>query len=417
MTSIRPINKGFDCLTIKCKVDKKFISSKDLINPDRVLTKNKFKNSVGSSSNPINNNKRLEADTFVKHNKKAIFGLAGITALATYLISKFKSKEKSLPEHIEFQKAKTLKEAMNFGKKHLGIKSYRGFKEKDLEVVNWINQGLVNINNAMKGNFKCPTKIVYESFDAKTIAYVMGSNTMGLNQDYLNNLDSSIKLNTSKRILEYFDKDRIAPLREKLAKFESGEHMTLNEKISLLNSLINVNKEIDRAPVELFLEIINNENARNNLKKKGIITPDETHILFGKESIELSKDGIRNVNPYLQSLLVYSLLDESEYKLNFQEQSPFRFVYHELGHLQNTYPERNDNTTGVQSLDQKLENWSYNKKDFRIALEISEYASISPDEFCAEVFAELMSGNKLSDEVMELYAKYQGVVPQIEAFI
>jgi hypothetical protein len=161
-----------------------------------------------------------------------------------------------------------------------------------------------------------------------------------------------------------------------------------------------------------FLEIIKDEKARNNLKKNGFITPDGTRILLGKDSIELTAEGIRTVNPVLRNLWVKTFLDESGYKLKFQDQSPFRFVYHELGHLQNTYPEINDNTTGAQSLEQKLENWGYNKNDLRTAFEVSEYASTSPSEFVAEVFAELMSGNKLSDNVMELYARYKGVIPK-----
>lgn len=412
MSSINPKYKDFDCLTAKCKVEKSFTQNSNLINIDRLVAKNKSGKLFNSSLNPISKNKILERDTFISNNKKVTFGLAGITALATFFISIFKAKEKSLPEHIEFQEAKTLKDAVDFGKKNLGIKTYKGFSEDDLVVVNWINQALVNTSNALKGRFNCPKKIVYDSFDVKQVAYVEGSNTMGFNKDYISNLDSSIKLNTSKRILENFDADQIAPLRAKLAKFESGESMTLNEKISLLNSLHSVAKETDRDSTEIFLEIIKDEKARNNLKKNGFITPDGTHILLGKDSIELTAEGIRTVHPYLRNLWVKTFLDESGYKLKFQDQSPFRLVYHELGHLQNTYPERNDNTTGAQSLAQKLENWGYSKKDYRTALEISEYASISPDEFCAEVFAELMSGNKLSDNVMELYARYKGVIPK-----
>ena len=79
--------------------------------------------------------------------------------------------------------------------------------------------------------------------------------------------------------------------------------------------------------------------------------------------------------------------------------------------MQDTYTPYGKNITGKQSFADKLKNWE-NNADFGIALEVSDYASTSPSEFVAEVFAELMSGNKLSDEVMKLYAKYKGVIPK-----
>lgn len=388
---------------------KDFPSCKDF---NGLVTKNKGIKSFTSSLN-LTNNKMLEVDNFVRHNKKTVFGLAGITALTSFIISKLKLNKKNLPEHIDFQEAKTLKEAVDFGKKYLGIKSYKGFKEKDLEIVNWINQGLVNTSNAMGGQFKCPKKIAYEMFDdKKAIACIEGLVTLGINKGFIENIDMSIKSNLSKRSLEYFDKQQIAPLIENLGKFESGECMTLNEKISIFNYLDIVNKEIDKNPKELISEIIQDDGARNNLLKKGILQSDNSRVILDGTIVELTEQSLNNMHPYLLDIRAKSLLSESGYKFEIHKQSPFRFIYHELGHLQNNYAERSENTTGAQSLAQKLENWGYSKKDYRTALEISEYASISPDEFCAEVFAELMSGNKLSDEVMKLYAKYKGVIPK-----
>jgi len=43
-----------------------------------------------------------------------------------------------------------------------------------------------------------------------------------------------------------------------------------------------------------------------------------------------------------------------------------------------------------------------------IASKISAYAKRSPLEFVAECYARLMHGEKLPDEVMALYKKYEG---------
>ena len=64
-----------------------------------------------------------------------------------------------LAEHIEFKPAKTVEEAIQFGKTHLGIKDYKGFEAKDIEVVNWLNEGFVKANNKFKGKSVMP-KIV-----------------------------------------------------------------------------------------------------------------------------------------------------------------------------------------------------------------------------------------------------------------
>jgi hypothetical protein len=130
MSSINPKYKDFDCLTAKCKVEKSFTQNSNLINIDRLVAKSKSGKLFNSSLNLISKNKMLEMDTFISKNKKVTFGLAGITALTSFIISKLKLNKKNLPEHIDFQEAKTLKEAVDFGKKYLGIKSYKGFKEK-----------------------------------------------------------------------------------------------------------------------------------------------------------------------------------------------------------------------------------------------------------------------------------------------
>ncbi len=104
------------------------------------------------------------------NKKKLAVGVAaglGVTALVVGgLLYKHKidsTKIKNLPEHIDFKCGETLEEAIEFGKKNLGIKKYRGFKEADLDVLNWVNEGLVNVNNVTKGKSAMPRKIVYEN--------------------------------------------------------------------------------------------------------------------------------------------------------------------------------------------------------------------------------------------------------------
>lgn len=321
---------------------------------------------------------------------------------------------KQLAEHIDFQEAKTIEEAIEFGKKHLGIKSYKGFGEKDLEVINWFNEGLVNTSNAMKGKLNGPNRIVYRSFgEDYTIAAVNKIGDFELNRDYFNSLDDLLNKTVSmyEKKLNKFDESKILSLRENVAKFKEGKISTLKDKLALLKNFDYINTQINQGPIKNILEIMKNEKARNLLVEKGVIQSDGKYLLGNSYLIDLTEEGLKEVDPHLRSVIEADLLSRSEYKFNFKEQSPFRSIYHELGHLQDTYTPYGKNITGKQSFADKLKNWE-NNADFGIALEVSDYASTSPSEFVAEVFAELMSGNKLSDEVMKLYAKYKGVIPK-----
>ena len=131
---------------------------------------------VSNSQNSIK--AQPATDTFVSQNKKELtkkqkvaIGVAiavGIGALVAGIIHKRKVDTKSvkqLAEHIDFKNAENLDDAIKFGKETLGIKRYKGFTEADLDVVNWVNEGIVNVNNKTKGKAIMPKKVVFASLE------------------------------------------------------------------------------------------------------------------------------------------------------------------------------------------------------------------------------------------------------------
>lgn len=106
-----------------------------------------------------------------KKSSKVIKGVSvaaavGVTALVVgSLLYKNKISPNILKvnDAIDFKEAKTLKEALEYGKNVLGIKKYAGFEENDLDVVNWINEGLtLCANNAKsKNQIIMPRKVLY----------------------------------------------------------------------------------------------------------------------------------------------------------------------------------------------------------------------------------------------------------------
>ena len=76
-----------------------------------------------------------------------------------------------LAEHIDFTPAKTTKEAIEFAKTKLGVKNYDD--SMPLDVMNWVNEGLTNINNVRKGKAKLFDTIGYVAQDGKDLAFMI----------------------------------------------------------------------------------------------------------------------------------------------------------------------------------------------------------------------------------------------------
>lgn len=125
-----------------------------------------FENKKAKATPP--NNYKLErenADIYettkpkMSNSKKAMvtLGAVGTGILAAKLLLKGKVKEAvKLAEHIEFQKATNIEEALNFAKNTLGVELKN---VKNLHVANFINENLVKLSNKVKGEIDLPKSI------------------------------------------------------------------------------------------------------------------------------------------------------------------------------------------------------------------------------------------------------------------
>ena len=274
----------------------------------------------------------------------------------------------------------------------------------------------VNVSNKQKGKLKIPRSISFKDIDeASTYADInVFSGRLRINKKYIESLDNALKdMYEEKRItelLERFKDEHVSGLKQKIEKYKNGK-LSLKEKIELIDN-INQIEEFGETlgTTRKIMTIINDEKAKQKLLDKGYLKPDGT-IDFSGIPIELTEEGLKNTNPRVKDSLVQKLLDDSGYKFDFKEQSSYRTIYHELGHLQNPVPS-SEKSTGLQDWGTCLENWNNNQKDFAIAGRVSNYATTSPSEFAAEVFAEIIEGNKLDDEVMELYERVLKTIPK-----
>ena len=207
--------------------------------------------------------------------------LIGIGAVA-YILTKGKVGNKSvqqLAEHIEFKKANNIEEAIEFGKTHLGIKDYSGFSAKDIDVMNWINEGMVNISNKLKGKTKIPKNIRYEAIDGQTMLQVTRDRQcLTIDKLVFEDIDKAINnyLKDSSWITiqngkfaypEIYSSNTIKELLQKLHKFNNNQ-CDFNEKIELFENLQMATAETNSFlsnPINKIKTILNNSSAKERL--------------------------------------------------------------------------------------------------------------------------------------------------------
>lgn len=342
------------------------------------------------------------------------------------LVAKYRnSKATQLAEHIDFSPAKTLEEAIEFGKKTFGIEEYSGFEAKDTDVVNFINEGIVNTSNFLKGKIRLPKKILYleEAGTIKASVVTEGENSglFVLNKNIYSNIDNTIDhyffnletsntvflvdLDTNKWDYKYsplFEKEAIEPFIQEVIKFKSGKYTTYKQKLSLFNSVNNA------------IEAVNSINRPLKYIKK-FLSKEENKSICSELNIPTDIEQIKQMSKEEQRLIIKKIIKNTKdsIKLDFDMNagSPFSTIYHELGHIQDMKPRcltTNKFDFDYSKYPKELKDWVDNKENMEIAGSISEYATHGPGEFIAEFFAKIVSGETVSNEAKALYKKLGG---------
>ena len=284
----------------------------------------------------------------------------GVTALAVGgLLYKRKidnADAKKLVKSINFESAESLKEAVEFGKKNLGIKKYRGFKKADLDVVNWVNEALVNINNVTKGKVIMPNKITYLPLEG-SIAGAMDCNNANLTigKNHIESIKNIVKHQVS---------------------------------ISAKNTGENPDKML-----EPYYRANNFKNWQNSYI-----------AIVDVYSAVMQQLGIETFSPSSHVSTFGAINHEMGHLQHFNNVS--LNMYRGLRKIEDT-AEKN-----ITPEVQKMRDLFNSKID--VAKSVSEYAATSPLEFVAECFSMMidektMNKTLLSPEARELYTKLGGV--------
>ena len=352
-------------------------------------------------------------DSSKKSNKKKMFIAAGaaLFAAAAGILFFHKKPLGNFAEHIDFKQAMTMDEAITFAKNNFGIKEFSF--DNDLEFANWVNEGLTNVNNKLKGKARMPKKIGFtnEKPGDNALAYVIHNNDMRFYKDELTKESLLVKVTDSaNKIFERNSDGKInipaiaakdkamelSPVWEKLNN--EPESFSRMELLGLLYDFEDCMKG-GTNPLGALYSMLENESALKRLDEKGIKIEINEFLRLDK------KDQIKFLG---------NVCNEAKIAIRGganRHNSPFDLLYHEMGHIQHLSTGANlyDKSLGILS-DKSKQKFLNSIEEQKIAGRISWYAQTDPEEFVAESFSYMMSDKKLSDETMQLYKKYKGPI-------
>lgn len=378
------------------------------------------------------------------------FGKVAATKELSSLYDK-KLKQSILPEEIVFKTAETKEEALKFTKETLGIKDVD--KDITLEGLNFINKGIVDVSNANKGKVFLPSKIKWEDSADDFIAYVcqdVGSKDfaqLSINRRFFNEsfLDKSLKehfyFKDGKKMFELDDRgyprvmlnggfiprmdNQTATLLKKY--YDSAERLTIDEKrilLSIREEMDNRANVINRSPISFLKKNL------SLFEEKGLTVPLE----------ELSKKSKKEQTKFCKEI-IKNLVNDKKTPLYFRVKytTPIDTIYHEMGHLQDfgLNLKKLDLADLKNGSEKVVDRWGtvytkdledlYNSKpaEFKefypdlyefltnneiqeTAGKISSYAQTGIGEFIAETYPKLIKKEKLPEDVIKLYEKYNG---------
>ncbi len=366
---------------------------------------------------------------------------AALTATALLLRGKVGAAQEEvvkLAEHIDFTPAKTTKEAIEFAKTKLGVKNYDS--SMPLDVMNWVNEGLTNINNVRKGKAKLFDTIAYVPRDNNSLACLVNDisdpkfgSIFNLNKKTFENIghyiEKGIKYCLDQKIL-YKDKDgklclynfyRNGDVSDNLLKGlnkfnENPESFSIIDKIQLYEDYASLGYAIDGfydAPYSKLEQLLKNEGIQETLLAHSKL-PDL------KQIEKLSTQQQRNV---LVDIVNTCLSSGDNLHLGYPKGDKFRTIYHESGHLEHHLAVGEQKFFEMGTPKQCIENFGKvsditndfinSKEKQQIASRVSNYAPKSPLEFVAETYRKLITNSlganeKIPDDIMNLYREYKG---------
>ena len=386
-----------------------------------------------------------------KSSKKSKMGIVlGFTTISAIIIglvlrgrlTQAKDITFKFAENIDYKKAETIEEAREFSKTKLGIKTVDD--AMPLDILNWVNEGLVNINNVRKGKAKLPDSLGYQAMDSDILACVIQKQDGGkfgsilnINKNALDSLDEYFNINIKSFIEDglgvfkegsdgklsvsnfYSNSVATPSLIEKVNKWrEDSSSFSIIDKIQFYEDFSKLNHAVNsfyNAPLSKLEQLLKNPGIEETLLMHFNL-PDINQIK------KLTTEQQRNV---LVNVVNTCLSSGDRINLGYSKGDKFETIYHEIGHLEHC---TNIGYENYMKLGKPEECISYlgkvsdetseflqNQEKQQTAYRVTPYATESPAEFVAEVYRRIIQKRvagdtkPLNEDIMRLYSEYKGV--------
>lgn len=317
---------------------------------------------------------------------------------------------------IRFEKARTIGEAKDFGRRMLGIAQYTDFYDEfdDLNVINYVNEGLVELRNVSRLKPRMPRYIYLEecgNIQMSTRFFGGGELTVNRKIYSTNEIKSEIcrifaelkkdSVITGNEISKDIGTSEIQAIFEECnEKFCRLEELTYDEKIDLYNEIRIIyerTSQLNRFPKDLIIKMF----------EAGCWGE------FDKTCAELFAQELKSCDNSENFKTLYNFLKtfgEPNFKIK-NDSFRHKTLFHEVGHLQDIdifFMSSAGEFSNYESYSREMKEWVDDKEALRAAFEVSPYACYGAPEFIAEAYAMLLAGKDLGENAKKLYKKLGG---------
>ncbi|MDR1167365.1 MAG: hypothetical protein LBK53_00550 [Heliobacteriaceae bacterium] len=365
---------------------------------------------------------------------------ACLTAVGFIIRGRLKAVTK-LAEHIDFNPAQTMEEAAAYAKKHLKIKKFD--TGNDLDLANWVNEGLTKISNHYKGKAHMPNEVLACNSDTLGKGTIAGMSSyenssmrmnshLYVNKEYFDNANKIIQkyidalnfkmIDAEKgkfqmSSLPFYDFQKLSSIMNNSYKFSISK-TTKMDIVSLAQNIkdyANYSRLCKEQPIKIIEDLYSKKGFPELLQKH---MPEGEFKKFSEfktlDNNKLTKYISDAHNALCEKLAPKEIPTSS---ILAAKRSVFDTLFHEEGHLFHhknsilSYNEMNviyDDAGKITSIGKYAQDFIKSPEEQFIASKVSKYAASSPLEFVAEVYARMMNGHKFTDDIMNLYKKYEG---------
>lgn len=342
-----------------------------------------------------------------------------------------------------------MEEAIEFAKKHLGIENFN--LGDDLEMANWVNEGLVKLSNRFKGKAQMPKNVIldekYFIENPKAAAYHYAPNgTIAINKSYYDSLYEILNELIEKGAIAeekiqnndaLTNEDLVFSVLGKEVKMSEANHFVIKNPTPFLDGKLQTSLAIKVHKYKQNPEQFSRFEVQDMLMQVEDLLASSNKLF--KEPFNIIKK-IAQQNPeffkaHCKELSYYEKLPKEEQvrkcarileelgstnnsfctiQGSHSSGSKFGILWHEMGHLLHHM-----NTSLKDRLWGRLskgagKSFLADTEKMATSGKVSWYAQTNPDEFVAETFNALCVGKKLPDDVMKLYEYYKGpMLPNI----